>query len=192
MNDWNRRALYPSLPTLFSSSAILISFSSNFVFKFGYPYIILFQLCFQVRLSLYPSLPTLFSSSAILISFSSNFLTSESIFSPSSVLLSFMNFFCSLISPIHFYIYFRTSYHHRELKKTIAITPLAQTLLHLEKTSGSRGYHHDMMLIWKLIRMIPSNYQWVDIVADSFRDNSIKTSERSSRLNTAKLMIKWT
>ena len=38
--------------------------------------------------------------------------------------------------------------------------------------------------------MIPTNYHRVDIVADSYRENSIKSSERNSRRNTVKVMIK--
>ena len=45
-------------------------------------------------------------------------------------------------------------------------------------------------LIWKLLKTIPTNYHRVDIVADSYRENSIKSSERNSRGNIVKVMIK--
>ena len=45
-------------------------------------------------------------------------------------------------------------------------------------------------LIWKLLKMIPTEYHRIDIVADSYLKNSIKSSERKNRGNSTKVMIK--
>ena len=44
-------------------------------------------------------------------------------------------------------------------------------------------------LAWSLIKMVPKNYPWVDIVADTYRNSSLKNQERNRRGISEKVMI---
>ena len=45
-------------------------------------------------------------------------------------------------------------------------------------------------LAWQLIKLLPSGYKRVDIVADTCQENSIKSMERKDRGNASKILVK--
>ena len=45
-------------------------------------------------------------------------------------------------------------------------------------------------LAWQLIKLLPSGYKRVDIVADTYQENSIKSMERKDRGDASKILVK--
>ena len=45
-------------------------------------------------------------------------------------------------------------------------------------------------LAWQLIKLLPSGYKRVDIVADTYQENSIKSVERKDRWDASKILVK--
>ena len=45
-------------------------------------------------------------------------------------------------------------------------------------------------LAWQLIKLLPSCYKRVDIVADTYQENSIKSMERKDRGDASKILVK--
>ena len=45
-------------------------------------------------------------------------------------------------------------------------------------------------LAWQLIKLLPSGYKRVDIVADTYQENSINSMERKDRGNASKILVK--
>ena len=44
-------------------------------------------------------------------------------------------------------------------------------------------------LTWKFVRSLPSGYQRIDIVSDTYQENSIKSGEREKRGSSEKIII---
>ena len=50
--------------------------------------------------------------------------------------------------------------------------------------------HTNKELIWKIVKTLPSGYKSMYIIADTYRETSIKSSEQEKRGSLSKIFIK--